>query len=154
MVNNKIDYYVNEYNKLSKATSYEIFFAYKKSLHKISLAEVSTDMVRLTTESEKNGGTEKLKLYVNNKKKAEWIATGTAQVLMSTDDFEKLAKELGYNKGQTCEYLATKSRGLEFKLDNVRFDKAGDINLANDKIQVKFENATLVNCATVDKLIG
>lgn len=154
MVTDKINYYVNEYNKLSKATSYELYFAYKKVLHKIELAEIAADMVRLTTESQKNGGTEKLKLYVNNKKKAELIASGKTQEIMSTERFEELAQELGYNKGQTCEYIATTSRGLEFKLDNIRFDKAGDINIANDKIQVKFENATLVNCSTIDKLVG
>lgn len=154
MVNETINYYVNQYNKVSKATSYEIYFAYKKSLHKIELAEVTADMVRLTTESQKNGGSEKLKLYVNNKKKAEWIATGTAQEIMSTDSFEYLAKELGYNKGQTCEYIAKNSRGLEFRLDNMRFDKIGDIKIGDKQIQVKFENATLVNCDTLDRIIG
>lgn len=154
MSNDKINYYVNEYHKLSEATSYELYFAYKKVLHKIELAEISTDMVRLTTESQKNGGTEKLKLYVNNKKKAELIASGKAQEVMSTERFEELAQELGYNKGQTCEYIATTSRNLSFKLDNVRFDKAGDINIGRYKIQVKFENATLVNCSTIDKLVG
>ena len=154
MSNDKINYYVNEYHKLSEATSYELYFAYKKVLHKIELAEISIDMVRLTTESQKNGGTEKLKLYVNNKKKAELIASGKAQEVMSTEKFEELAQELGYNKGQTCEYIATTNRNLSFKLDNVRFDKAGDINIGRHKIQVKFENATLVNCSTIDKLVG
>ena len=72
MVNDKINYYVNEYHKLSEATSYELYFAYKKVLHKIELAEISADMIRLTTESQKNGGTEENRKYILLWRQKEW----------------------------------------------------------------------------------
>ena len=152
MVNDKLQTYVNKYEQLSGANAYEIYFEKNGSLHKIELAGISADMVRITTESVKNGGKEKLKLYVNNKKKAEWLASGKAKQIMSTDKFTQLAQDLGYNKGQTCEYLSCKARNLEFHLDIVRFDKAGYINLKYKKIQVKFENASLATLATIDSL--
>ena len=37
---------------------------------------------------------------------------------------------------------------------NVRFDKAGDVNLKRKKIQVKFQNATLAQVSTILKLAG
>lgn len=152
MVNERLQHYVNEYERLSGANAYEIYFEKDGNLHKIELAGITADMVRITTESERNGGKEKLKLYVNAKKKNEWLASGKARKIMTTNNFCKLANELGYNKGQTCEYLSAKARNQEFKLDNVRFDKAGDVNLKRKKIQVKFENASLTALSTIDKV--
>ena len=87
-------------------------------------------------------------------KKQEWILSGRAKEVMSEGNFTKIAVENKLNKGQTCEYLAAKARKQEYKLDNVRFDKAGDVNLKRKRIQVKFENASLTQLRTIAKVAG
>lgn len=100
------------------------------------------------------GGYEKLRLQMNKMQKYNLIINGNARKLMTEDSFLKKCKTDNLNKGQECEKISCEFRGIEYKKDNVRFDKAGDVNLKRKQIQVKFENASLTQLRTIDKAVA
>lgn len=148
----KVNYWLNEYNKVSGANAYEIYFNFKHFIYKIELKELTSEIVKLGRESSSKGGWEKLRLSISSAKKQEWLLSGKARQVMSEEKLNKLAQEQELNKGQTCEYLSAKARHQEYKLDSTRFDKAGDVNLKRKKIQVKYENASLTQLRTIAKV--
>lgn len=118
------------------------------------MKKLDNEIVKIGRESSSKGGWEKLRLQISSAKKQQWIIEGKAKLVMTSEKFLAIAQEKGLNKGQACEYLSTKARKQEYKLDNVRFDKAGDVNLKRKKIQVKFENASLTQLRTIAKVAG
>ncbi|MBR1984748.1 MAG: hypothetical protein IKA31_03320, partial [Clostridia bacterium] len=133
---------------------YEIYFTFKNNLFKIEMKKLDNEIVKIGRESSSTGGWEKLRLQISSAKKQQWIIEGKAKLVMTSEKFLAIAQEEGLNKGQTCEYLSAKARKQEYKLDNVRFDKSGDVNLKRKKIQVKFENASLTQLRTIAKVAG
>ncbi|MBR2849335.1 MAG: hypothetical protein IKB83_02380, partial [Mycoplasmataceae bacterium] len=131
-----------------------IYFTFKNNLFKIEMKKLDNEIVKIGRESSSKGGWEKLRLQISSAKKQQWIIEGKAKQVMTSEKFIAIAQENGLNKGQTCEYLSAKARKQEYKLDNVRFDKAGDVNLKRKKIQVKFENASLTQLRTIAKVAG
>lgn len=148
----KVEYCFKLYKEHSGCTVYELYFVKNGFLWKIELEELPLEAVKLVRESSKNGGKEKLRLYVNAELKEQFLLTGKCKKIMTKADFEKQAKDFGRTKGHFCEYLSNKSRNLTYKVDVTRFDKAGDINLKRKKIQVKFENASLAQLDTILKV--
>lgn len=150
----KKDFWLNEYEKFSRANCYEIYFTFKNNLFKIQMKTLDNEIVKLGRESSSKGGWEKLRLQISSAKKQQWIIEGKAKQVMTNEKFIQIATEKNLNKGQTCEYLSAKARKQEYKLDNVRFDKAGDVNLKRKQIQVKYENASLTQLRTIAKVAG
>lgn len=150
--NEKIKFYLEKYENLNGANCYEIYFIANHELYKIELKKLEDDIVKIARESSKKGGYEKLRLYIPSRKKQEWLKSGKARRIGKEEKLLKTMKENGLNKGQACEYLSAKARKQEYKLDSTRFDKAGDVNLKRKKIQVKFENASLTQLRTIDKV--
>lgn len=142
------------YENLQGCNCYELYFLYKHCLYKIQQKTLDNSIVKVGKESSSKGGHLKLRLYVNTETKQNWLLSGKATKVMTEEKMVALAKELNLNKGQVCEYLSAKARKQEYKLDNVRFDKAGDVNLKRKKIQVKFENASLTQLRTIAKVAG
>jgi hypothetical protein len=145
-----VDLY-NTYISTTKATHTLIGFTYNGVLYSIKIRELPVELVRLTTESK--GGI-KLKMQVGKAQKAQWIASGKATKLMSEEKFTEMVKNSKYNKGEILEKIVTEKRGLEWKKDSVRYDKAGDIDLKRDRIQVKFENASLTSAYTMYRVVN
>ena len=150
----KVAEYLEKYEKLSGCTHYDIYFLCRHELYIIEKKELPLEIVKLGRESSSKGGYEKLRLNITSDQKKIWASSGEARKVMSEEKFTELCQQLGYNKGQTCEYLASKARKQDYQLDNVRFDKAGDVNLKRKKIQVKFENASLTQLRTIDKVLA
>ena len=150
----RVIYWLKQYEDFSGCTHYEIYFIYRNKLYKIELKKLDPEIVKIGRESSSKGGYEKLRLQISSAKKQQWIVEGKAKLVMTSEKFLAIAQEEGLNKGQTCEYLSAKARKQEYKLDNVRFDKAGDVNLKRKKIQVKFENASLTQLRTIAKVAG
>ena len=115
------------------------------------LKEIDITMVRLTTESK--GGL-KLKLQISKAQKLEWLASGKAKRLATEQEFTKLVSESKYNKGEVLEKMLTEKRGMEWHKDSVRYDQAGDIDLKRDRIQVKFENASLTSAYIMTRVVS
>ena len=139
------------YKATTKANRTEIGFIIDKVLYSIKLKEIDITMVRLTTESK--GGL-KLKLQISKAQKLEWLASGKAKRLTTEQEFTKLVSESKYNKGEVLEKMLTEKRGMEWHKDSVRYDQAGDIDLKRDRIQVKFENASLTSAYTMQRVVS
>ena len=139
------------YKATTKAHKTEIGFIVNKILYSIKLKEIDIAMVKLTTESK--GGL-KLKLQISKAQKLEWLASGKAKRLATEQEFIKLVSESKYNKGEVLEKMLTEKRGMEWHKDSVRYDKAGDIDLKRDRIQVKFENASLTSAYTMTRVVS
>ena len=139
------------YVNTTRATHTEIIFIENATVYTIKLKEIKKEMVRLTTES--RGGL-KLKLRITKAMKNEWLTTGKAKELISEEKFYEMVKASKYNKGEIAEKLVTEKRGLKWTKDNVRYDKAGDIDLKRDRIQVKFENASLTSAYTMSRVVS
>ena len=139
------------YKATTKANRTEIGFIVDKVLYSIKLKEIDITMVRLTTESK--GGL-KLKLQISKAQKLEWLASGKAKRLATEQEFTKLVSESKYNKGEVLEKMLTEKRGMEWHKDSVRYDHAGDIDLKRDRIQVKFENASLTSAYTMTRVVS
>ena len=148
------DQWLDLYEELNGCNCYEVYFNFKHFIFKIELKKLDSDMVKVSRESSSKGGYEKLKLAITSAKKQAWLMSGKAKKVMSEEELNKLAQELELNKGQACEYLSAKARKQEYTIDNVRFDKAGDVNLKRKKIQVKYENASLTQLRTIAKVAG
>ena len=128
------------YKATTKANKTEIGFIIDKVLYSIKLKEIDIEMTRLTTESK--GGL-KLKLQISK-----------AQRICTESEFLKLVSESKYNKGEVLEKILTEKRGIKWSKDSVRYDKAGDIDLKRDRIQVKFENASLTSAYTMLRVVS
>ena len=144
----------NLYHKFNGATEYEIYFLQDRVLYKTTMKTIPEFMLKFDKASSKRGGQLSLRMNMLSSYKALLIKQGQAKKVVSQTYFETLSKKLGLNKGETCEYLSCKARKLPYSRDNVRFDKAGDVNLKRKKIQVKFQNATLAQVSTILKLAG
>lgn len=150
----KVKEYLEKYEKIMNNTKYEMYFINEHKLYKIQLNNLDIQMVKLGKESSKKGGFEKLRLSITKAIKTEFINSGKARYVMTEQHFIEKAKIANLNKGQYCEYLSTTSRKQEYKLDSNRFDKGGDVNLKRKQIQVKFENASLTQLRTIDKVFN
>ena len=147
----RIKYLFTLYTTTIKVTHYLMIFIYCKKVYSIKIKhnELTEDMVKLSTESK--GGI-KLMLRITKEIKEQWIASGKATYICTEKYFNKQVKESKYNKGEIAEKIVTEKRGQQWKKDNVRYDKAGDINLKRDSIQVKFQNASLTSAKTMLKV--
>lgn len=139
------------YKATTKANKTEIGFIIDKTLYSIKLKEINIEMTRLTTESK--GGL-KLKLQISKAQKLEWLKSGKAKRISTESEFLKLVSESKYNKGEVLEKILTEKRGIKWSKDSVRYDKAGDIDLKRDRIQVKFENASLTSAYTMLRVVS
>lgn len=150
----KIKKYFDLYEKHSGANSYDLYFIFKGNLYRAMIKTLNIDWVRLARESSSKGGYEKLRLQISAMQKYDLIANGNAKKLISEETFLKKCKADNLNKGQECEKISCEFRGIEYKKDNVRFDKAGDVNLKRKQIQVKFENASLTQLRVIEKAVA
>lgn len=148
----KVKEYLSKYERIMNNIKYEMYFIFEHKLYKIQLNQLNETIVKLGRESSKKGGFEKLRLSITKAVKVEFINSGKARYVMTEQHFVEKAKIANLNKGQYCEYISATSRKQEYKLDSTRFDKAGDINLKRKQIQVKFENASLTQLRTIDKV--
>lgn len=147
-----IDYLNNLYHQQNKSNEYEIYFFDNKMLYKTNKKSIDNKLLKFDRTSVKRGNKQTLRLRMLKEHKQELIKNNQATKVMTEKHFKTLCKELGLNKGECCEYLSHRARGIEYKRDNVRYDKAGDINTARKTIQVKFQNATIASVDTILKL--
>lgn len=141
------------YNRLNKATVTVLYFIYKHQVYRVALNKLSLDCIILTNDSKSKGNKEKLRLSIKVNYKQYIIEQYNLMAIMTEKEFNAIATEKGYNKGQTSEYLEHQINGLEYKLDNIPFYIDGDLtNKEGQKVQVKFQNASICYLDTLKKL--
>lgn len=129
------------YEVLRKNTHY-IFAIYdKNNIYKVKIKanELTQEMTKIGTSSK--GGTT-LKIRITRQMMDKWIASGKATKVCTKKYFEKIAKDFN-TKGNCFEYLMVHQHKQDWKQNNIRFDKVGDLQLKRDKIEIKLWNATI-----------
>lgn len=135
------------YNRLTGADRTLVFFIYNSKVYKYDCKHIAPRWTRKERESAKNGGWEKFKMYINADEKKRLVPK--SEVVMTIEEFEAIPYK---NKGHKCEYWLHKAYNLgEYKTDNIRFDKCGDVRINGIEYQVKFENASLTNVNILHK---
>lgn len=75
-----------------------------------------------------------------------------AKVLCSEKFFNEQVASSKYNRGEIFEKLVTEHFGQVWVKDNIPFTEQGDINVDGVEIQIKFEKATFINEAQMERM--
>ncbi len=81
-----------------------------------------------------------------------WLLSKGAEVLCSEEFFNELLASTKYNRGEIFEKLVTEHFGQVWTKDNIPFTEQGDINVNGIEIQIKFEKATFINEAQIERM--
>ena len=81
-----------------------------------------------------------------------WLLSKGAEVLCSEKFFNEQVASSKYNRGEIFEKLVTEHFGQVWVKDNIPFTEQGDINVDGVEIQIKFEKATFINEAQMERM--
>ena len=87
-----------------------------------------------------------------NKSIKTYLLSLGAKVLCSEKYFNEQVASTKYNRGETFEKFVTEYFGQTWEKDNVPFTECGDINVDGEEIQIKFEKATFINEAQIERM--
>ena len=105
----------------------------------------------LTLDKASRGAGYALKFKPNNAQRAELLALGGV-ALCSVEYLESLTASSKYNRGEIFEKLVTEYYGQEWEKDNIPFTKAGDIEIDGVAYQIKYEKASFINEAQMNRM--
>lgn len=118
-------------------------FEYEKRVYMTILAAIPAQWVKLAKESSKRGGENKLRLEVSKLEKAKLrskaVMVGTVEIINTIKG----------NKGDSWEKWVTEHYHQLWKKNSIPYYKDGDITVCGEKLQIKWENATLANESTI-----
>ena len=140
---------LSAHNQLSAADLYNLGFVYHKQVYTITLGELPASCIKEDRASSKRGGGRRLRVRLNRAAKEELLRMGAALL-----GGEELLQDAKYNKGERYEQLITERAGNVWAKDSVPFNVAGDIVINGKQVQIKFDGATLVNEATLIRLLA
>lgn len=137
------DELLRAYEKTTAATRTVFGFEYEKRVYMAILDAIPTQWVRLAKESNKRDGENKLRLEVNKTEKAKLLRKA---VMVGTLEIINTIKG---NKGDSWEKWVTEHYKQVWKKSSTPYYKDGDITVCGEKLQIKWENATLANESTI-----
>lgn len=130
------------YEETTAATRTVFGFEYEKRVYMTLLDAIPASWVRLEKKASKRGGN-KLRLKVNKieKKKllCKAIMVGSLEIINSIKG----------NKGDSWEKWVTEHYHQTWKKNSIPYYQDGDITVCGEKLQIKWENATLANESTI-----
>jgi hypothetical protein len=135
------------YRKFTASQGYIIGFIHNHQLYMIRVDDLKPRWLTMMSATEHHQ--EKLQMNLKAKHKKQLINKG-AMVICSEAEF--LEQNTIHNKGYTFERIVFEMNGKEWKRDNTRFDKQGDIRIDGMEIQIKFENAQVATITTLKRL--
>lgn len=140
---NSISYMITKYHKLSASHIYCFGITFEDGVYAYMSKHLPRKVLRAEKASSKNGGYRQVKFRPTKAWKREMIESGKAIKVASMADFMALAPK---NKGCKFEMWVTETYTTEkWVKDSVRFDKAGDVIINGENVQVKFEGAEVIN---------
>lgn len=146
---NQRDYWLDWYEATTAAKRTILGFAIGQDVYMVHLAKLDRNWIKIERESSARGGEEKLRMSLNTKDKL--ILKRLAVKVGTTDEILSLVKG---NKGDSWECWVARHYGIEWKKGTTTYNKAGDLRIQNEEIQVKWENATLTKISTIQKAAG
>lgn len=140
---------IETYNRFSFTHNYIIGFEYKGIIYYgFFTSEILPYILNVTPASRGCGMA--LRYRPNNAQRISMLPN--CEILCSAEYFNALVKNTKYNRGEIFEKIVTERNGQEWKKDNVPFTVAGDIVLNGTHYQIKYEKATFINEAQIDRL--
>jgi hypothetical protein len=137
------------YNTFSAATLYNIGFVFHHILYGITLRHIPAECLKPSHASSKRGGTQRIRIRLNNAIKLALIEMGAEmlgpETLLDIND--------GYNRGDHYERIITERAGQVWVKDSTPFYIAGDLFHNGEQIQIKLDGATLVEEKTLLRLV-
>ena len=126
------------------AASRTIFgFEYEKRVYMAIIDAIPANWVKLAKESSKRGGETKLRLEVGKTEKAKLlrkaIMVGTLEIISTIKN----------NKGDSWEKWVTEHYKQIWNKKSTPYYEDGDITVYGEKLQIKWENATLAKESTI-----
>lgn len=118
-------------------------FEYQKRVYMAILDAIPAQWVKLAKESSKRGGENKLRLEVNKTEKAKLLRKA---VMVGTLDIINTIKG---NKGDSWEKWVTEHYKQVWSKKTTPYYEDGDITVCGERLQIKWENATLANESTI-----
>lgn len=135
------------YEATSAARRTVLGFAIGKYVYMVILDALRSEWVELVTEASKRGSESKLRLSLNKWDKAKLrskaIQVGTIDLLNTVKG----------NKGDSWEKWVSEHYGIEWTKSQTIYTQDGDITVAGEKLQVKWENGTLAKVSTILKAV-
>ena len=131
------------YEATSAARRVIFGFEYEKRIYMMILNAIPASWVKLAKESIKRGGAEKLRLELTKIEKAKLrskaVMIGTAEILNAIKG----------NQGDSWEKWVTEHYGQVWSKKSTPYYEDGDITIYGEKLQIKWENATLAKVSTI-----
>lgn len=118
-------------------------FEYEKRIYMAILDTIPSRWVKLAQESSKRGGENKLRLEVSKTEKAKLLRKA---VMVGTLEIINTIKN---NKGDSWEKWVTEHYKQAWSKKSTPYYEDGDITVCGEKLQIKWENATLANESTI-----
>lgn len=138
-----LSYMITLYHMLSASTLYFFGFMLNGQVYAYTAHVLPRSVLRIEKGSEKNGGYTQVKFRPTVAWKTFMVESGRAVWVASEADFMALEPT---NKGHKFEKWVTETYTDEIWVrDTVRFDKAGDVIINGENVQVKFEKAEVIN---------
>lgn len=141
---------INTYAAYTAATMYNLGFIFNHKLYSINLRHIPAECLKLGAASSKRGGAPRIRVRINKVMKLQFIAQGAEEIgpetLLDIND--------GYNKGDHYERIITERAGQVWVKDSTPFYIAGDLFHNGEQIQIKFDDATLVEEKTLLRLVA
>ena len=143
--------------EMTKANDlYIIYYLFNNKLNRTIVNELNNKYIKKGITSKKKGHKNQLRIAMNNTYRKELYNNTTTEEVMTTEEFESYVNNSKYNnnKGRAIEELEYNRQQQNYKADNTRYDKDGDITINNIKYQIKFENASITTYNTIDKVVN
>ena len=118
-------------------------FEYEKRVYMAMLDAIPVSWVKLVQTSSKRGSENKLRLEVSRWEKAKLLRRA---VMVGTLE---IVNTIRGNRGDSWEKWVTEHYNQTWKKYSTPYYKDGDITVCGEKLQIKWENATLANESTI-----
>ena len=141
---------VRFYNSKAGAHTYIWGFAYNGNVWMVRTGN-SELMSALKLDKASRGAGYALRFKPSKSLKV-WLLSKGAEILCSEKFFNELLASTKYNRGEIFEKLVTEHFGQVWTKDNIPFTEQGDINVDGIEIQIKFEKATFINEAQIERM--
>lgn len=134
---------LQEYYETTAAQRTVLGFEYEKRVYMAILDTIPAQWVKVEREASKRGQAEKLRLSISKLEKAKLLRKA---IMVGTMEIVQVIKG---NKGDSWEKWVVEHYGQEWKKSNTVYSKDGDCTVCGEKLQIKWENATLARISTI-----
>jgi len=136
---------IRNYRRFSAAEGYILGFAKNHKVYMVMVEEIMPRFLTVEQASRNQGDNLRLRLRKDHIERFM-----TQNPIYICEESELVDSK--WNKGEMFEKFITEYFGQTWEKDTIGFDVQGDINIDGAEIQIKYNNATLVNSKRIKRL--